>query len=55
MDHAFQYIKVNEGIDTEVSYPYQGVDNWCRFKADGIGATSIVSISLFLSNSKLFC
>jgi cathepsin L len=39
MDQAFQYIKDNSGIDTEDSYPYEAVDNQCRFKAENVGAT----------------
>jgi cathepsin L len=39
MDQAFEYIKVNNGIDTEPSYPYQAADHQCRFKAADVGAT----------------
>jgi len=39
MDQAFQYIQVNNGIDTESSYPYEAVDRTCRFKAADVGAT----------------
>jgi len=39
MDQAFTYIKENNGIDTESSYPYEAVDNQCRFKAADVGAT----------------
>jgi len=39
MDQAFEYIKVNNGIDTEPSYPYQAADHPCRFKAADVGAT----------------
>jgi cathepsin L len=39
MDQAFEYIRVNNGIDTEPSYPYEAVDRTCRFKAADVGAT----------------
>ena len=39
MDQAFAYIKSNNGIDTEQSYPYQAEDEPCRFKAANVGAT----------------
>jgi cathepsin L len=39
MDYAFQYIKDNNGIDTESSYPYQARTLNCRFKPSDVGAT----------------
>ena len=39
MDQAFEYIKENEGIDKETGYPYEGIDNTCRFKRSEVGAT----------------
>ncbi|CAF3548048.1 unnamed protein product [Rotaria sp. Silwood1] len=39
MDQAFEYIKDNNGVDTEDSYPYEAIDNQCRFKAANVGAT----------------
>jgi len=39
MDQAFDYIKVNNGIDTEPSYPYEARDHACRFKTADVGAT----------------
>jgi cathepsin L len=39
MDRAFEYIEVNNGIDTELSYPYVAVEGDCQFKAANVGAT----------------
>lgn len=36
---AFIYIKENEGIDTEKSYPYKAVDGNCEYTEKGLGAT----------------
>ena len=40
MVRAFRYIKANDGIDTEESYPYIGFQNiFCLFNKDNVGAT----------------
>jgi len=39
MDYSFQYIKENNGIDTESSYPYEARNDKCRFNARNVGAT----------------
>ena len=41
MDFAFQYIKDNHGIDTEASYPYEAMDDSCRFSKKNIGASDV--------------
>ena len=41
-DNAFEFIKEQGGIDTEESYPYQGIDpsmgSKCRFSKKNVGA-----------------
>ncbi|CAC5365789.1 CTSL [Mytilus coruscus] len=39
MDNAFRYIEKNNGIDTEMSYPYEAKNGMCRFKRSDVGAT----------------
>ena len=39
MGDAFEYIKTNNGINTEASYRYTGIDHTCKFKSAKVGAT----------------
>jgi cathepsin L len=36
---AYDYVKANNGIDTEASYPYEARNDQCRYKSNSIGAT----------------
>ncbi|XP_043289664.1 cathepsin L-like [Venturia canescens] len=38
MEHAFEYIKDNRGIDTEVFYPYEAENGKCRYNPKYRGA-----------------
>ncbi|KAL6478444.1 hypothetical protein MHYP_G00142790 [Metynnis hypsauchen] len=39
MDQAFLYVKQNGGLDTEASYPYEAIENVCRFNPAFVEAT----------------
>lgn len=41
MDYAFQYIKDNQGVDTETSYPYLAQDGTCHYNKRDIGADDV--------------
>ncbi|CAF3466830.1 unnamed protein product [Rotaria sp. Silwood1] len=50
MDSAFEYIKANNGVDTEESYPYEAKDGPCRFKPANVGATDTGFVDLPTGN-----
>lgn len=50
MDQAFDYILKNGGLDTEASYPYQGMDGKCRYSASNIGATVTGHVDIIKDN-----
>ncbi|XP_077294452.1 cathepsin L [Arctopsyche grandis] len=39
MDNAFRYVKDNGGIDTEKTYPYDALDESCKYNPKDSGAT----------------
>ena len=41
MDRAFQYVKDNGGIDTEIAYPYKAEDGKCRYNVSNVGASDV--------------
>lgn len=46
MDNAFRYIKYNGGIDTEKSYPYEGIEDRCHYSQNSIGAVDTGFVDL---------
>jgi len=47
--NAYEYVIKNGGIDTENSYPYQGMDNTCNFQPSTIG-TKISNFTMVSSD-----
>ncbi|CAL4155915.1 unnamed protein product [Meganyctiphanes norvegica] len=52
MDNAFKYIKMNNGIDTEASYPYTAKNGKCTFKPDNVGATVTGLVDIMKGSEK---
>jgi len=52
MDNAFKYIKINNGIDTEASYPYTAKNGDCTFNPDNVGATVTGFVDIQSGNEK---
>ncbi|CAF1030200.1 unnamed protein product [Rotaria sordida] len=50
VDAAFQYIKVNKGVDTEASYPYEAMEGKCRFNRSTVGATDTGFVDIAKGN-----
>merc|ERR1740129_397863 len=55
MDFAFKYIKENGGIDTEESYPYEGMDDTCRYHREDRGATDIGFVDIPQGDDEANC
>jgi cathepsin L len=55
VDPTFQYIKVNNGVNTEASYPYEAMEGICRFNRSNVNATDTVSITIICVFHLLFC
>jgi len=51
MDQAFEYVIKNMGIDTEMSYPYEAMDDKCRYMSKSSGA-SIGNFTDIMSGSE---
>ncbi|KAG8261462.1 hypothetical protein J6590_071800 [Homalodisca vitripennis] len=51
-EKSYSYVKINKGIDTEASYPYEGEDGDCRYKSKNKGATDVGYVSLPKGNEK---
>ncbi|GMR35909.1 hypothetical protein PMAYCL1PPCAC_06104, partial [Pristionchus mayeri] len=50
--NAYVFVKSNNGIDTEPSYPYTGTDDRCAFSADKVGGHSTGFVQIPAGNEE---
>lgn len=53
MTNAYHYVKVNRGVDTEASYPYEEKDNTkCRFQRANVGGECVTHMEIQEGNEE---
>ncbi|KAL7873636.1 hypothetical protein AOLI_G00127070 [Acnodon oligacanthus] len=52
MDQAFEYVKENGGLNMEESYPYEAIENVCRFNPTTVEATCTGFVDIYKGNEE---
>lgn len=52
MTKAYEYVRDNMGVDTEMSYPYEQTNNTCRYNPANIGGTSMNHMEIMVGSEE---
>ena len=55
MDYSYKYLEDSHGIDTNASYPYEGIEGTCRFNTKTIATDVTVSASSVTNRLQSSC